>query len=271
MTNRILGVIGVALACVAASATPAHAMLALPHNPIGHVDKLVIDDTKYDVVWATGWAGDFDAGSAPGQRVHLYVDGRGAAAASTGVSRPDVYRVFPVLGRNTGYYIAATRPPGRGTHTACLYAINRGPGGTTRLACKPFTVEFPGRIIGHIDSFTVDPNNPALRVVRGWVLDPYDAVSPTPFGIKWVSGPRTPAPVSNGFPSYITGSAGLPRPDVDAVYPKNGHNHGFAITFNPGSEYVDWAAGSKVCLGTIAYNWPDIGVYETSYCATFPG
>lgn len=183
------------------------------------------------------------------------------------MTRNDVYRRYPALGHKTGFSFAVPVPGGRGSHTACVYAINRGPGATTRLGCKTFTITLPHKVIGHIDSFTVDPGNPARRIMRGWVLDPYDAVSPTPFGVIWVGGPQMPAP----DPSYVYGTTGLPRPDVDAAYPKNGHDHGFSITFDPGPSGLDWVAGSKVCLGIQEPMWPMEGVAATTYCAVYPG
>ena len=254
-------------AAPAASRGPAVSATA-PHDPIGHVDRLWLDET-YHQVFATGWAGDLDAGTTPGQRVHVYIDGRGVEALSTGAYRTDVARAYPSLGPGTGFEAAVPQPPKRGTHTACFYAINRGPGANTLLGCKIFDTDLPNDLVGHIDSIVPDPSHANLRIVTGWALNPTDTGSPTPFGILDMRS-------TNG-PVYAFGSAGLPRADVDRAYPRNGTNHGFRITIDVSHTGTDWwRAGDQICPGLQKPYFPGPGneslpVTPKPHCTTFPG
>lgn len=99
-------------------------------------------------------------------------------------------------------------------------------------------------MLGHIDHIRVDPSDPAQRIAEGWALDPYDAVSPTPFALVQASGPTGSG--STGSIFELDGQAGLPRPDVDRVYPDNGHHHGFSLRFR--ATDVIWGAPSQICL-----------------------
>ena len=248
---------------LAAAAMLAGGGVASAATPIGHVDQVEYDD-KYQTIDVFGWAGDADAGTAP-IRVHVYVDGVGAAAVSTGLTRPDVARVYPGLGAQTGFFADPVQPPGRGVHNVCVYAINVGAGGNALLGCQTVEVTRPGALLGHIDKIAVDSSDPTQRIATGWVLDPYDAQSPTEFGVIKTSGPTSG---SDSFP-FITGVTGLPRPDVDAVYPHNGHNHGFAVRFRPTAD-VNWLATDRVCLA-VSYFTPGWFGPPTPYCYTYAG
>jgi hypothetical protein len=260
MDRRIASLLASGMLCAASlllGAGPASGTAS--HNPIGHVDS-VLYDIKYQAIDVAGWAGDPDAGIAP-IRVHVYLDGRGAASVGTGLNRPDVAKAFPALGAHAGFYATPVQPPGRGNHTVCVYAINTGPGGNTPLGCRTVVVPEPGRVIGNIDSISVDPSDSAQRIAKGWVLDPYDAQSPTPFAL-------VQNPLSDNVGGTIPGqSAGLARPDVDRVYPRNGHNHGFAIRF--WATDVNWAVGDKVCLAV--NTWVPGWETPTTYCTTYQG
>lgn len=259
MLRRMLS----ALSCgaFAAAAMLAGAGAASAATPIGHVDNVSFDE-KYQTIDVEGWAGDADAGRGS-IRVHVYVDGKGAGATSTGLARPDVANVHPNLGPNTGFYDYATQAPGRGTHNVCAYAINVGTGSNALLGCRTVQVTLPGALRGHIDSIAVDPSDPSQRIASGWVLDPYDAVSPTPFALVQASGPST----TDGS-NYLPVSAGLPRPDVDHVYPGNGHNHGFSERFSTND--VSWGPGARICLA-INYFTPGQTGAPTPYCFTYAG
>lgn len=225
---------------LAAVGLTAGAGSAAAANPLGHVDSADYD-AKYDTIDIWGWAGDPDAGSAA-IRVHVYVDGVGAASVGTRYERDDVAAVYPRLGTHTGFYANPLQPPGRGPHSVCVYAINVGVGGNVLLGCRTVVVTDPLALLGHIDRIATDPADPAMRIASGWVLDPYDAESPTPFALLRLSGPT-----SGGGWDYLDFlRAGLPRPDVDRAYPHNGHDHGFSVRF--AASYVDWAATDAVCL-----------------------
>jgi hypothetical protein len=91
-------------------------------NPIGNLDDV---QRVGGVVTVTGWALDPDTIDRPID-VHLYVDGRGAAAITADQSRPDVGAAFPGAGAAHGYSASLALPPGR--QTVCAYAINAGYG-----------------------------------------------------------------------------------------------------------------------------------------------
>lgn len=253
-----------AVACgvLAAATMLVGAGSAAAATPIGHVDQVQYD-IKYQTISVVGWAGDADAGSAP-IRVHIYIDGVGAAATSTSMTRTDVARVHPNLGLHTGFYAEAFQPKGRGTHNVCAYGINVGAGGNALLGCRTVVVTEPGALLGHIDHIRVDPGDPAQRIADGWVLDPYDAVSPTRFALVQASGPTN----DTGSFFYLDVSAGLPRPDVDRVHPANGHNHGFSLRFRAAD--VSWAATAQICVATDGFVPGWIG-NPTPYCITYPG
>jgi hypothetical protein len=145
----------------------------------------------------------------------------------------------------------------------CVYAINRGLGANTLLGCRTITVTLAGRIIGHIDSIAVDPSDPTMRVAQGWVLDPNDALSPTPYELTETAGPY-----SGLSAQFVNGEAGLPRPDVDRFYPNNGHDHGFRLTF--AATDVDWDATATICLEPFNAFFPLEGV-PTPYCFIYTG
>ena len=230
-------------------------------NPIGHLDSVGYD-IKYNTIDIFGWAGDPDAGSAP-VRVHVYVDGVGAEAVSTGLTRTDVAAVHPGLGSHTGFYANPVQPIGRGPHTVCVYAINIAAGGNVLLGCRVVQVTLPLALLGHIDSIAVDPLDAGMRIAAGWVFDPADAVSPTPFALVRSTGPTTGTSWD-----YLEGSAGAARPDVDAVYPSHGSNHGFSVRFS--ATNVDWVAGDRICLA-LAFFVPGWVGSPTAYCATYSG
>ncbi len=213
----VLAVLAVALVSSITVASPAHA--AGGHDPFGAVD-LVSPDGKYDVMSVFGWVidPDFAVGE---NNVALYVDGRGIAWFPTGRSRPDVQAVYPAHGGDNGFY-ASFPNPSRGQHELCAYAINRGAGGNTLIRCTPFVVTVAADLVGHIDRIL--RTSPTTYVADGWVLNAGDAVSPTPF---WLLPPGNTSPPL----AAASGSAGLDRPDVDAVYPHNGTHHGFSQAF----------------------------------------
>lgn len=255
--SAVLGFAGMAAAATATAATTSH-------NPVGHIDDMRWD-AKYGVVMVRGWAADPDAPTAQ-LRVHFYVDGDPFLSVGTDVVRPDVKRAFPQFGPNTGFGAARTII-GRGERVVCAYAINQGPGSTVRLGCGTVTVQTPGGLVGHIDELRVDPTDSTKIRARGWVLDPYDALSPTPFALMRTK--LADQTVSGGLDYAAGWSAGLPRPDVDRVFPRNGHDHGFEMTFaNTGNDmFRAWAPGDTVCIAIDRSSMDPFFVTPTKYCA----
>jgi hypothetical protein len=144
---------------------------ALGHNPIGALDSVTYDEAT-NTVAVKGWAGDQDGNPAK-QRVHLYVDGKGFLAISTGGARPDVARRYPALGATTGFSVSTRAPADRGNHQVCAYAINQGGGENALIRCRTvyFDGTFDGTIIGHIDSAYDQFGDSSIA--NGWALDPY--------------------------------------------------------------------------------------------------
>lgn len=183
-------------------------------TPFGSFDGV---SAGQGTVRLTGWAIDPDT-TAP-VKVHVYVDDviRGEFTANT--FRPDVGAAFG-MGNNHGFDISL--PMSGGRHRICVYAINLAGGGTNSLlGCR--TVEV-GRPFGSLDS--VSSTAGGLRV-RGWAIDPD------------TSGPiLVHAYVDNVFRGEFTANGA--RPDVAAVHPGFGEDHGFEFTVpaSPGQHSV---------------------------------
>jgi|GEM_PF-3597529 len=253
--------------CLAAPAAVASA----GHNPIGHLDLVYYnagppDAAGYDAeaVSVAGWAADPDAGSRHVQVV-LTTDGATPRAiVGTGLPRPDVQRAYPPFGPTAGFYAQLDVAPGRGTHTVCAVAINQEPGANTLIGCRHYTVPpwFPGALAGHIDFAYKTPSG---VVAVGWALDPYDAESPTPFAL---ADKTLNDPACGCASSWVYGlSAGLPRPDVDRVFPRNGTHHGFVVTIPTSAiqGYTPWNVGDTLCLALDGIRG---FVAETTACTT---
>lgn len=174
-------------------------------HPIGSVDSVVVGTG----ITVGGWA--LDADSTGSIDVHAYVNGQFAGAATANRGRPDVDAVFPRNGRAHGYEI--TLPARHGTQTVCLYAINAGPGGNNLINCTDVTTS--RHPFGFLDA--VQPVAGGV-MVNGWAIDP-----------------DTTGPVE--VHTYVDGAfagstmAGISRPDVGAVFPRHGPNHGYSATF----------------------------------------
>jgi hypothetical protein len=161
--------------------------------PIGRLDSVV---TSPSGARLTGWALDPDTTASIG--VHVYVDGRFAAATVAQGHRPDVDAAYR-KGAAHGYDLTVAMTAG--THEVCLYGLNQPKGGNPKFACRAVTV-VNAAPIGRVDSAT--PEGAGARV-RGWSIDP-----------------DTAAPVAVHF--YVDRTfaastvANTSRPDVDAVY-----------------------------------------------------
>ena len=93
-------------------------------GPIGAMDG--VTSNGQSTLQVAGWAGDPDAGGAA-EAVHRYVYGPDGSLAGTATQtsapRPDVQRVYPWSGPNTGF--VATVPFGAvGMNRVCGFAIN---------------------------------------------------------------------------------------------------------------------------------------------------
>jgi hypothetical protein len=181
----------------------------------------------------SGWAVDFDDPAAPA-RVHVYVDGRAAAAWTTSSGRADVARIYPSLGPRPGYRGTLTVAPG--VHEVCVYAINVGPGANQRLGCRSVTVTAPRPAPrGAVDPVTVLGDQ---VLVQGWAVDE-DAMTTALSVHLYV----------DGVPARAV-RAGSADTRAARAYPLAGTAHGF-------SEVLTLAAGiHSVCVHAI-----NVGAY----------
>ncbi|WP_051701960.1 hypothetical protein [Mycetocola saprophilus] len=197
----------------------------LNRSPIGNLEAVVAGPGTVQV---SGWALDPDTASSI--RVHVYVDGVGAAFTADQV-RNDVGALYPQYGAKHGFSV--TVPATKGARNVCVYAIDTGSQPPTTLGCQTVTVlsnitEQGRKPIGNFEAAT--SANGKISV-SGWALDP-DTENPIPVHI-YVG--------SDGRPY----TADKPRPDVARGYPDYGPNHGF-------SESIPAAAGSyQVCAYAI--------------------
>ncbi|MEJ5254339.1 MAG: glycoside hydrolase family 25 protein [Acidimicrobiales bacterium] len=189
-------------------------------DPIGNLEAVEATDG----VRVVGWALDPDT-TAP-IAVHVYVNGRWAGSATADRNRPDVGAVFGYYGPLHGFDVKVP-PTADGTHRVCVYGINLGFGGNAPVGCRTFTVNRSP--FGNVDAATRVGD---LVRFQGWVIDP-----------------DTTAPIA--VHAYVNGawggafSADVPRPDVAAVYPEAGPNHGFDLAIPVGS------GARQVCLYAI--------------------
>lgn len=175
--------------------------------PVGVLDPVAVSALT---VQLGGWAFDPDVPTAPA-RVHVYVDGRWAAALDADVARADVGLAYPQATGPHGYEWTRTLPAGR--HEICTYAMNAGAGSSNpRLGCR--TVTLGGPPVGRYEEISTAPGQ--VRI-QGWALDP-DTVDPSDIAV-YVDG------------SYeLSATADVPRPDVGSARPGFGDDHGFDVT-----------------------------------------
>lgn len=191
--------------------------LTLAANPIGSFDSVQVGETGARV---KGWA--LDPGTTASIQVHAYVDGAFAGAFTANNSRPDVGAFFSGYGNDHGFDVLIpnlTNAP----HSVCMFAINVGTGSVnTFLGCR--SVSPRNHPFGSLDSVT-SPGS-AIRAA-GWTIDP-DTSAPLDVHI-YVDGTFAGATVAD-----------LSRPDVEAVVPGFGAEHGFDATLaaSPGSHQV---------------------------------
>lgn len=177
--------------------------------PIGNFEKVVVAPGQ---VTASGWALDPD--TAQPIQVHMYVGARSAAYTADGV-RNDVANAYPAYGNKHGFQTTMTGVAG--TQNVCMYAINTGPGGHTQLGCM--TVNIPAKIVdqGRVPIGWLDatPVAPGKVTVNGWAIDPDTS---EPIQVHVYVGGRS-----------VAVRADKARPDVAALYPDYGPNHGFTV------------------------------------------
>lgn len=192
-------------------------------NPFGSYDSLAW--TGPATLTASGWAIDPD--TANPINVLPVIDGIWRNVVTANGSRPDVGAAYPAFGANHGF----TVPLGYitpGPHEVCLHGVNVGAGSATKLGCR--TAIVPADPFGVLDSVTVGTKS---VTARGWEIDP-DTVDPVSVLVTLDGVWQTPLPLANAS-----------RPDVAAVHPAYGPNHGYALTYPVSS------GSRQVCVWSI--------------------
>lgn len=188
----------------------------LPH---GNFDGVVLDIASSTAL-VQGWA--IDAQPARPVEIHVYVAGAFGGFGSASLPRADLAGVFPHAGPNHGFSIRVPVP--RGTSSVCAYAIDDfAPDRNRFLGCR--TVSVPtGVPFGNLESVTRVPGG---LMFAGWAIDP-DTAGPVEINL-WSSGQ---------FLGW--GSASGYRPDVEAVFPAYGAQHGYSVTaaIGPGTHTI---------------------------------
>jgi len=170
----------------------------------------------------SGWS--LDLSTTASTYVWVNVDGRGGPVFAN-ASLPWINALFPGEGTNHGF--AATLPASPGNHTVCVYGTN-----SLALGCK--TVSVPQNAQGSFDSATGVPGG---IQISGWSLD----LSTTASTYVWVNVDGT------GGPVY----ANVSLPWINALFPGEGTNHGFAATLpaSPGNHTVCVYGTNSLALG----------------------
>lgn len=168
-----------------------------------------------------GWAFD-PAASRSVIDVHVHIQRVGGHLAietvRAGSPRPDVGAVYPDAGPDHGF--SAELPMTQsGDYRVCVFAIRAS--GAVPIGCKDQRVEQTPPI-GSVDSLAITMTGPTAVIrASGWVIDHIDPTSARRVDV-WLKAP-------DGRWSITSGTAGTSRPDVGAVYPAAGANHGFTV------------------------------------------
>jgi hypothetical protein len=188
-------------------------------RPVGALDAVAFTP---DGLRVTGWTAL--RGSQQTALAHVSVDGRFVAGDAADRPRPDVARVVPGTGANTGFDLIV--PATQATSTVCVYGVMANGATSALLGCREIAA--PAKPFGALDAAV--PVAGGLRVT-GWAIDPA-----TP-------GPATVTVAVDG--KGIDVAARETRVDVARAYPGYGGEHGFAAL-------VPATRGShQVCVSTV--------------------
>lgn len=187
-----------------------------PLQPLGFLDTPPAGSTVSGMVKVRGWILDTSGVS----KVEVLVDGKVVGQAQYGLSRPDVYNVFPdYQNANSGYeFNFDTRSLTNGQHTISVKATSKT-GSTLSLQGKTVNVQNVALApTGHIDSPISNSSINGITNVRGWFLDASGVSKVEVFVDGKIMGQAT---------------YGLSRPDVLKVLPayQNG-NAGYEFSLD---------------------------------------
>ncbi len=166
-----------------------------------------IDLARQGVVRVSGWA--YDRRTTDPVRVVVDVNGRQVSSTPTSVDRSDVRSVHPGAPAASGFSTEVSIP--EDSNEVCVYAAETSYGALTRLGCRTF--QTPANPRGNYEALTASTGG---AIASGWALDPNTA---DPIDVQvYVDGAYA-----------LTRRADTYRPDVGAVYPNLGTNHGWAV------------------------------------------
>ena len=107
-------------------------------SPLAYVDETAAGPTP-GTAFVRGWA--FDPDTLDPVRVHVYVDGVGAASVEASLLKAGLSTVYPGIGDEHGFRADLTGLSA-GNHSICVYALNKaGPGSTVSAGCRTVTVQ----------------------------------------------------------------------------------------------------------------------------------
>ena len=175
-----------------------------PNSPVGVIDGVGVAPGGSVL---TGWTVDPNAHDS--LDVHTYVDGAFAGITHATGSRPDVAAAVAQFGPAHGFTIELSLAPG--PHTICVYGINVGAGTNALVNCVKTTVS--GAPFGALDGMA---RAAGVATVSGWVIDP-----------TTVSSARVRVTLDGAL--VVTQPASASRPDLPAVFPLFGADHGYLI------------------------------------------
>jgi hypothetical protein len=191
-------------------------------SPIGSLDKVGAAGVR--TVRVKGWTLDPEVPAAS-QKVKLQVDGKTVATVVADVARTDVAAAYPKAGAAHGFRADVPIASG-GSHKVCAYGVNAAgsAGANALLGCK--TVTLPTGVLGSLDK--VDTVGTGLYDLVGWAVDTNKPTTALQVHVYVDGTYRATAP------------AGVSRPDVAAVYPDAGRQHGYVARMRlaPGSHSV---------------------------------
>lgn len=174
-------------------------------SPYGAADYITAGPGTFS---AGGWV--FDPDSTASTPVHVYVDSSGTQATAN-LDRPDIAAAYPGYGAAHGFSVTVPATPG--VHNVCVYGIDiAAPGANRALACRQLQA-LSGNPVGVVDYVGVQGN---AITAGGWAYDP-DTKDPIPVHV-YVDG------------SGYAFTADQSRPDVGAIYPMYGPNHGYSVS-----------------------------------------
>jgi hypothetical protein len=211
--------------------------IAMGGNPTGRLDGVnqTVLSGWSGTTTVAGWAIDPDTTGSTD--AHIYVDGVGTAALHANQPRADIAELFAGYDASPHGFSSAI-PIMYGKHEICAYGINVvGGGDNAQLNCTTATIgQDP---IGSFDTMAVTTG----ITVSGWAID---ADSTGDIDVH--------AYVNGVFAGATT--ANRSRPDVDAVFPRNGTTHGYDMTIpaQQGTQNVclyaiNTGAGSNSLIG----------------------